>query len=70
DQPETLQYRWDSSPIQALTDPFSTKAVLPNFDNSEIIIILRVTDAGESYVTDICTWDNSSNPTICDFVGN
>ena len=70
DQPETLQYRWDSSPILDLTDPFSAKAVLPNFDNSEIIIILRVTDAGESYVTDICTWDNSSNPTICDFVGN
>ena len=70
DQPETLQYRWDSSPILDLTDPFSAKAVLPNFDNSEIIIILRVTDAGESYVTDICTWDNSSNPTICDFIGN
>ena len=70
DQPETLQYRWNSSPILDLTDPFSTKAVLPNFDNSEIIIILRVTDAGESYVTDICTWDNSSNPTICDFIGN
>ena len=70
DQPETLQYRWDSSPILDLTDPFSGKAVLPNFDNSEIIIILRVTDAGESYVTDICTWDNSTNPTICDFIGN
>ena len=70
DQPETLQYRWESSPILDLTDPFSAKAVLPNFDNSEIIIILRVTDAGESYVTDICTWDNSTNPTICDFIGN
>ena len=70
DQSETLQYRWSSSPILDLTDPFSTKAILPNFDNSEIIIILRVTDAGESYVTDICTWDNSSNPTICDIIGN
>ena len=70
DQPETLQYRWSSSPILDLMDPFSTKAILPNFDNSETIIILRVTDASESYVTDICTWDNSSNPTICDIIGN
>jgi len=70
ERPDSLLYRWDTSPVLKLTDPFSATAVLSNFDNSSIIIILRVTDDTETYTTEICTWDNTTNPTVCDFLNN
>ena len=70
ERPDSLLYRWDTSPVLKITDPFSATAVLSNFDNSSIIIILRVTDDTETYTTEICTWDNTTNPTVCDFLNN
>ena len=43
---------------------------LPNFDGSTVTFVLQVKDDTDLYVTEVCTWDNSSNPITCDFVGN
>ena len=69
ERPSTLSYRWDTSPALGLIDRFSANARLENFDNSSLIVIWRVTDDTETSVTEFCTWDNGSNPTICEFLG-
>ena len=68
ERPNTLSYRWDTSPALSLIDRFSANARLENFDNSSLIVIWRVTDDTETSVTEFCTWDNGSNPTICEFL--
>ena len=68
ERPSTLSYRWDTSPALNLVDRFSANSRLENFDNSSLIVIWRVTDDRETSVTEYCTWDNGSNPTICDYL--
>ena len=68
ERPSTLSYRWDTSPALSLIDRFSANSRLENFDNTSLTVIWRVTDDTESRVTEYCTWDNSSNPTICEFL--
>ncbi|MDG2196626.1 MAG: hypothetical protein P8O70_07010 [SAR324 cluster bacterium] len=68
ERPSTLSYRWDTSPALNLVDRFSANSRLGNFDNSSLTVIWRVTDDRETSVTEYCTWDNGSNPTICDYL--
>lgn len=70
ERPESLLYRWDTSPVLELKDPFSATTSLSDFDNSSVIVILRITDDAETYATEICAWDNMTNPTVCDFLNN
>ena len=68
DQPSDLSYRWDTSPALSVVDRFSANSRLENFDNSSLTAILRVTDSSGARVTEICTWDNGTNPIICDYL--
>jgi len=70
ERPETLSYRWTTSPTTNLSNPFSVESSLDKYDNSTLTVILRVTDDTDTYTTEICAWDEKSNPTICDFLAN
>jgi hypothetical protein len=70
ERPSTLSYRWTTSPSLSVTNPFSSEATLDGFDNSSITVVLRVTDDTETFITEICAWDYSTNPKTCSFLGN
>jgi len=70
ERPDTLSYRWSTSPPMAVRDPFSSSAVIENFENFPITIILQVTDDTETNTTEVCAWDNESNPKNCSFLSN
>ena len=70
ERPNSLSYRWTTSPSISVTNPFSSEARLNKFDNSSITVILRVTDDTETFTTEICAWDYSANPKTCSFLGN
>ena len=70
ERPSTLSYRWTTSPSLRITNPFSSEATLDVSDNSSITVILQVTDDTDTNTTEVCAWDNKSNPKICNFLSN
>jgi len=70
ERPDSLVYSWTTSPSVQLTDATIANPSLPNFDGSTVTFVLQVKDDTDLYVTEVCTWDNSSNPITCDFVGD
>ena len=70
ERPATLSYRWTTNPQISLINPFSAEAQFDGFDYSSLSVILRVVDDTEIYTTEVCSWDNESNPKICNFIGN
>ena len=70
ERPDTLSYRWSTSPPMVVRDPFLSSAVIENFDNNLLTVILQVTDDTDTNTTEVCAWDNKSNPKICNFLSN
>ncbi|OUT67389.1 MAG: hypothetical protein CBB81_01315 [Cellvibrionales bacterium TMED21] len=70
ERPDTLSYRWSTSPPIVVRDPFLSSAVIENFDNNSLTVILQVTDDTDTNTTEVCAWDNKSNPKICNFLSN
>ena len=70
ERPDTLSYRWSTSPPMVVRDPFSSSAVIENFDNNSLTVILQVTDDTDTNTTEVCAWDNKINPKICNFLSN
>ena len=70
ERPNTLSYRWTTNPQISLINPFSAEAQFDDFDYSSLSVILRVVDDTEIYTTEVCAWDNESNPKICSFIGD
>ena len=67
---DTLTYRWSTLPTMVVQDPFSETARIENFDNNSLTVILQVTDDTDTNTTEVCAWDNKSNPKICNFLSN